>query len=239
MQFARPGGFAGDADGVAEQAKGCGLPWEVTEPGRGVERDLLGRDPVLHVGTAAEEVRHRPGKLPATAIGDARGEGDHGEQHAVLGLEPGHRLPVTGDRLGDHAGRWGIQGQGHLGWLDHQRRRVRGMQVVVEESVGGMPRLVRAAASQVDGVGAEQVVQGVTSMRVLGDQVSACERVHVPVGGGLVGGGQAGRGWHADVGSRVQAEQPEQPCGVRSELVVGPGEDGADAGGRVGRVEGI
>jgi hypothetical protein len=51
--------------------------------------------------------------------------------------------------------------------------------------------------------------------------------------------GQARSGQHGDVGPGVQAEQPEHPGGSGVELLVGPGEHAADAGGWITCVQGV
>ena len=77
-----------------------GLRGRVGQPPRGGQRGLLGGGPVVPVPPPVEEVVEGPGQLPGVGV-EAGGGGvvDGGEQHRVLGGEPGQRLLVVGELL--------------------------------------------------------------------------------------------------------------------------------------------
>jgi hypothetical protein len=90
---------------------------------------------------------------------------------------------------------------------------------------------------QFSGVGAQQVMEGVTARFVLGEQVGLAQFGEQAADLGQGEAGQAGGGVEGDIRARGQAEQPEHPCCLRGQLPAGPGERGPDAGGRVPGVQ--
>jgi len=109
------------------------------------------------------------------------------------------------------------------------------MQIVVEHAVHRRLTLGCgvADAGEFAGVGAEQVVEAEPTGCLLGQQVRPCQFGEPRAGLLLRHAGQAGRGVDADVGTGVQPQQPEQPRGVRAELIVGPREHGARVRARI------
>jgi hypothetical protein len=88
---------------------------------------------------------------------------------------------------------------------------VGGVQVVVEDPAdrGGALTLVITDAGLFSGARAQQVVEGVSPRNVFGDQMVAGELAQEAAGRRLIGGGQAGGRRRGDIGSWVQAKQPE------------------------------
>jgi len=118
---------------------------------------------------------------------------------------------------GPRCDRLAVRSERHLGGIAR-------MQVVMEEAVQGlMPvRVGINSFRQFCGVGADQVVKGVPSGPVLGDQSGAGQLGHQPVR--LVGWSaeQAGGGSSRDVSGRLQRQQPEKAAGPRAEVMVRP-----------------
>ena len=114
-------------------------------------------------------------------------------------------------------------------------------QVVVEQA-GHRGQLAARAVfgrGELTGVGAQQVVQAVPAGPDRVDEVRAGEQGErvLGLGGGdggacAVGGaaGQRGDGVGVEIGTRVQADQPERPRGGGRQVPVGPGEHAADRG---------
>jgi hypothetical protein len=98
------------------------------------------------------------------------GELNGGEQHGVLGTEPGHRLLGRAGLGRADPGLSRHQGGRLEMRLDQAYRVAGGVQVVVEEAVHGrVPDLLAVLhLSLLGGVGAEQVVKGIPPGRVLG-----------------------------------------------------------------------
>lgn len=85
---------------VSQAAHGHGLPERVVKAGRGCQRTLHYGDPLLQVASPVEIYRQYAGELPGVAVSPRlRGEGDGGEQHLVLGFEPGQGCTVIGGPL--------------------------------------------------------------------------------------------------------------------------------------------
>ena len=84
--------------GAGEDAVGAGLRGRVAQPLGGGHRGPLGGGPVVPVPAPVEEGVEGPGQLPGVGV-EPGGGGvlDGGEQHAVLGGEPGQRLLVVGE----------------------------------------------------------------------------------------------------------------------------------------------
>jgi hypothetical protein len=112
-----------------------------------------------------------------------RGEGDRGEQDLVLGLEPGHCLPVIGRPLRSSA----VARRGQSDRLTCRNKQeasvASAVQIVVEDTAGGggAAGLAVDVAGLADRVGAEQVVASVSAGDVLGEHL------------GTVGGRQPGQ----------------------------------------------
>ena len=72
---------------------GAGLRGRVGQPAGGGQRGVLGGGPVVPVPAPVEEVGEGPGQLPGVGVEPgAGGVVDGGQQHRVLGGEPGQRL---------------------------------------------------------------------------------------------------------------------------------------------------
>lgn len=83
------------------------LGGDVAEPGGGGQRRSLAVSPVEPVTGAVEEVRHRPGELPAVGVeSGAGGVADRSHYHPMLGDQPRRRLPFPRDRLRRGTCRW-------------------------------------------------------------------------------------------------------------------------------------
>jgi len=120
------------------------------------------------------------------------GPGSGGEGGAGPGRGEDHRLPGRVQQAGGAAS---------------------GMQVVVEcPAGGGVPvGLAAGVAGLLGGVGAQQIVEGVPAGDVLGQQAGAGQPGQCLAGLVCGDGGQAGGGGGGDIGSGVQAQQPEHP----------------------------
>jgi hypothetical protein len=90
--------------------------------------------------------------------------------------------------------------------------------------VGGGVGLVAGRA----GVQAQQVVHPIPACGVLGDQVRLGQSAQYRPCRVGSGPGQSRRGQDVKVGARVQAQQPEQPCVLLAQLLVGNLERGPD-----------
>ncbi|MDQ0936197.1 hypothetical protein QFZ49_006172 [Streptomyces turgidiscabies] len=104
--------------------------------------------------------------------------------------------------------------------------RVRGVQIVVEHAVHGhAPDVVTVVpGDQFGGVGAQQVVEGVPAGHMFGEQVSANQLGQQDTGARQRYVGQRGDRRQGGVGAGVQPQQAEEPGGVGTERLVGPGE---------------
>jgi hypothetical protein len=119
--------------GVPELPVGEGVGRPVTEPLGGGQGDLLGGDPVVPVPQQIQEPPQRPGDLPRVGIKALLQRlSRRGHQHLALGLEPGLGLSDIAQALRFHARLRRGQGDRPAGGVDQQRRRARGVQVVVE-----------------------------------------------------------------------------------------------------------
>ena len=102
-----------------QRAQAPGLPRRVGI-GRGtgrpqgrVERDPLDRRPVVPVPPSVEERLQRPGEQTRHPVAPGPGRRpDDGEQHRILGGQPGERLLMADERFGLDAGRGGPGGTG-------------------------------------------------------------------------------------------------------------------------------
>ena len=65
------------------------------------------------------------------------GQVDGADQDLVLGLEPGHRLLVTGQVFRRDAGTRRGEGNRLARWFEQESSGIGGVQVVVEHPVGG------------------------------------------------------------------------------------------------------
>ena len=185
-------------------------------------------------------VQSTTGSCHAWASNPARGgEGHRLEQHLVLGLEPGQRGRLAAERLRRHSGGGGRQGDQLAPRVEHHMGVLRRVQVMVKQP----PRGVLDASGRgrqrrlLGRVGPEQVVE------------------RVPPGHGLVqqrrphqvaqrhprlrrrDAGQRRRGGGADVGSRMQTEQPEHPRRRLGQVPVGQRQHGPDVRRRIPHVQ--
>ena len=162
-----------------------------------------------------------------------------GHQHPALGLEPGQGLPGVADALRLRARLERGQHGRAAGETQLQRGRVSRVQVMIKHPAGGRTPLSLAVGRlrQLSSVGAEQVMGGEPAGNVLGQQVCPGQLAEPAASFVQWQAGHAGRGSGADVRAGVQPEQPEQPRRRRIELLVGPGEYGADIRGRVSGVQ--
>src|SRR5215469_1086670 len=158
--------------GGCEEASGDGLPGLITETRRGGQRRPHDSGPFLVVPAVTKVGHHGPGELPGVAVEPgALGDGDDGQQHVMLGFEPGQCLPVIGERLRSRAmAGWGKRKR-TAGRVQRRGGGTAGVQVVVEDPTGGRVPLsfTVVLAAFGEGVGAQQVVEGITAGDVLGD----------------------------------------------------------------------
>ena len=163
------------------------------------------------------------------------------QQHLVLRLKPGQRGRLAAEGLRAHAvGPLGQRDQLAPG-VEHQVRLVRGVQIVVEHP----PDRARVGASGLrlrrrllGRVRPEQVVEGVPAGHRLHQQRRphqvAQRRPAPPARGTPASDAAAAR---ADVGARMQPEQPEHPRGGVRQVPVRQREHGPHVRGRIAHVE--
>ena len=153
------------------------------------------------------------------------GQADGGDEHSVLGFEPGQGRVVADEALLDRDPRPGLCYR-HTGtWrVEQPIGCVRGMQVVVEHAVQrpGAVGLAIACAGLLDRVGAQQVMAGEPARRMLGEQVRQGQLPQQHAG--LCDGqsGCAGRGRGGDIRPGTHAQQPEHPGGRLAQVPDGP-----------------
>jgi hypothetical protein len=212
----------------------------VAEGQRGVEPDPLDREVLLIVPAPVEVAVQRPGEVPGRN-GEPGGRAPAGRAREDLPLrvEPGDGVGVVVDGLRlDAVRKRGEQRRLATG-VEALRRGDRGVYIVDGDAVQRRPPLLRVVGGprQLAGVRAEQVVEREPARPVLADQVQAGqfgEQGPHPRGRRT---GERGRGGQRDVGTRVHAEEAEQPGRRRAEKPVRPREHRPGAGGAVARVE--
>jgi hypothetical protein len=159
--------------GVGEGAVGAGLRGRVGQAVGGGHRGTTGGGLVVPVSPPVEEGRQGPGQLPGVGVkSGSSGVVDGGQQHRALHREPIQSLLVVGGVLGGDPRCGRGQGDPVPGRGQQQGGGVCGVQVVVEDAVGGGVALLVGvdAVGQVAGVGAQQVVEGVAAGGVLDQQ---------------------------------------------------------------------
>ncbi len=198
--------------GARETAVSVGLRQGIAEPAGSGQGGALGGCLVVPESPPVEEIPQGPGQLPGVGVPGRIGAINGGEQHHVLGGEPGQRLLMVARYLRRDTGLRRGESDQVLGRVKQLVGGMRVMQVVVEDPVDRrVPVAVGVDLAGLPGsVGAQQVVAGVPARTALADQVRPGE---LSQQGPDVSQGQAreaGRGWGGDVGSGMQAEQPEQ-----------------------------
>jgi hypothetical protein len=84
-----------------ETAVGAGLLGRIAQPVGGVQRGLLGGDPVVPTSALVEESGQGAGELAGVAVEPGvGGVGEGCDQDRLLGGEPRRRLVVCGERFG-------------------------------------------------------------------------------------------------------------------------------------------
>src|SRR5262249_23186955 len=146
----------------------------VVKPAGGVHAYPPGGREVVPVPPPVEVGIQGPCQLPGVGVEPPLGGlPDGGEQHAVFGGQPCHRLLVVGEMFG---------GDGGIGWGEGEGDRValrvqepgggvRGVHAVFQQPADRSVTLVGSVASvgEVGGVGTQQVVEGVPAGGVFGE----------------------------------------------------------------------
>jgi hypothetical protein len=223
--------------GLAQAAvDGC-LGWPVAEPPGGGQRGLLNGPGAVPVAAPVQEFRQRHRELPGAGI-LARGNGvtGHGQQHLVLGLEPGHRPGIAGYVFGGYPG-IGLGQRDRLALREHHRARgVCRVQVMAEHPARGGLSL-RVGGDELGGVGAQQVVAGEPAGLRFSQQAGPVQLGQRGPGPGRGHPGQAGGRRAGHIRARMRPEQPEHPGGRRAEPPVGAREHGPQPGGASGQLQ--
>ena len=152
----------------------------------------------------------------------------------MLSGEPRQRLISGRDVLQRHA-------RNGVGDVDRTERRVDQpgggegrVQVVTPQPIPGPdPLVVVVRLRQLDGVGAQQVVEAVPAGLVLDEQVVVRQFAEQPLDLCHRDGGDAGRRFAGELRARAQRQLPEQSRAFRAESLVGPGQDRSDIGGLI------
>ena len=160
--------------GETEAAVRVALTRPVPDAGRGGERDALRAEPVLPVPLPVQETGNGPGESPGVALEPGpRRERYGGEQDGDLGGEPRRGGRPAPGSLRRHARPW--RREADLAEVRVQREvgGVCGVQAVVEQPVNGGTTLGRrlSVVGEAGSVRAQQVVERVTPVRVLGEEV--------------------------------------------------------------------
>ncbi|HCT81240.1 MAG TPA: hypothetical protein DGT23_32675 [Micromonosporaceae bacterium] len=220
-----------EADGIAaEAAMSSGLARHVTRPLRDLERGLLRRRQILPEPLAMKERREALSQPPHVGVQTcAGGLFDDREQHTMLRLEPGHGLPVAGRPLRRHpVARW-VERDRLAGRTDEQCGALRRVQIVVKQPVdGGI-----FSGRLFNGIGTQQVMEGVPAWQVLGKQICPHQLSHRRLGFVVARPHQACRGRNGEVRPGMQAEKTEHGLGRRAEALIGPGKHPSSIGGGV------
>jgi hypothetical protein len=197
--------------GDAQVVEGLGLGGVVAGLPRGLAGEFVddrALGPVAAVVEVPEQGDRQLGRLAAPAV--LRGvpdEGDHGRTFAVQPLAGGCRVGQGRDR---HRRGGGARAVGALAGQDDVHRGSRRGQVVAEQPV---QRLARFACSggKLAGVGAQQVVHGVTGRAGGLDQVGAAQGVHELAGLVRAAAGERRGGVAVERDPGMQAGEAERP----------------------------
>ena len=215
------------------QRAGLGRP--VPEmPGRAARVAVYG-DRLREMPAGIEIPEQRAGELDGVAgpavLGHVHGDRD---QVGPLGIQPGPRLGLAGQGGNRGVRRRYPRPAMAFGGKQGVHRGRGGVEVVVEQPGQGLSLGLRAVGGgKLAGVAAEQVVHAVP------DRPGGLDHGRVGQRGQALArlagrdGGQRGDRVPLEVGARMQPGQPEGVRGPGVELPVGPGERGADVGGRV------
>jgi hypothetical protein len=189
------------------------------------------------VPTAVQELAHRPGQYPGAGIvADLGGQADTAEEDLVLCFEPGQCLLVVIEAFGSDAGAGcGKRRHRHAIGVHQQGGGMAGVQVVIEHALDDCPslgcRLVFGGL--LGGVSAQQIVQAVAAGNMFGGQVGHGQRIERGTRAVLTDAQQRRRRGGGDVGTGMDAQQPEQPGWPLAEVLVGPREHRPHIGDRI------
>lgn len=198
---------AGDAEvGEADAEQG-----EVLEAAGGGHRDLAEVPEVLEPSTRVEPEDDVPGEGDGVAVeAVAVGQGDGGEQAAVLAVEPlGGAFRIREGRQfagegGDAGGAALAAGEEELAGL------LGGGQVVVEEAFDGLGVVAfGGGAALALGEVPYQIVESVEAHVRLLEEMDVQEALEYGLGAVRVHAEEGGRGMGVEVGSGVEAQHPE------------------------------
>ena len=153
-----------------------GLAPDLTEARRRIQPVARDAGQLMPVAAGIQVVPDGQGKLPGVALEPGPGgQGGGGEQDVMFGLEPGQGLPLGHKVLAGDARLRRGDAQRRMRRIDQHGGGVSGVQVVVQRPADGRPPggIAVEGAGLLGGVGAQQVMEGVTAGGVLGDQVRA------------------------------------------------------------------